>query len=444
MSLTRPPLSFLAQGSSCLPTDSTTTTFRANTSKMSEHRATAQGHKSRRRRLQPNVLSRQEAHTTAFRGQGQRRQACPADACGRQEGCIPRSVADDLAHEFLDPEHPEEHLEAPTLAERDQLAKRESGVTPTSSMRLRMEAYIKEQQAQIERELEKVEGGKKFKVDTWTRPEGGGGISCVLQDGAVFEKAGVNISVVYGSLPRPAIQRMRANHKALDPDVESLPFFASGISLVLHPVNPNAPTVHLNYRYFETANADGSPNAWWFGGGTDLTPSYLYDEDTIHFHKTIKNACDAHDKTYYTRFKKWCDEYFSVKHRGETRGVGGIFFDDLDEDETKKSQEELFPLLPGLSGQLLAKLSAYYRTEERHAIYGQGEGVAAAATGPICRVQPCARSGYELRIEHARARIESILMSLPLTARWEYMHEAEKNSREARLMEVLRKPIDWI
>merc|ERR1711964_278535 len=117
-------------------------------------------------------------------------------------------------------------------------------------------------------------------------------------------------------------------------------YFASGLSMVLHPINPMAPTVHLNYRYFETANADGTSNAWWFGGGTDLTPSYLFDEDAIHFHKTIKEACDKHDKDYYPRFKKWCDQYFSNKHRNETRGVGGIFFDDLDEKE--KDQENTF------------------------------------------------------------------------------------------------------
>jgi len=143
-------------------------------------------------------------------------------------------------------------------------------------MRLRMESFIQTQQSAIVAELSKLDGSQ-FRTDTWTRPNGGGGISCVLQDGHVFEKAGVNTSIVYGTLPRPAIEKMRVNHKALDPDVESLEFFAAGLSMVLHPHNPMAPTVHLNYRYFETADADGSPNAWWFGGGTDLTPSYLFD-----------------------------------------------------------------------------------------------------------------------------------------------------------------------
>jgi coproporphyrinogen III oxidase len=220
-------------------------------------------------------------------------------------------------------------MDGPTLADRDALSKQKSGVTETSPMRLRMEALIKEKQQEIIGAIEKIDGSP-FQIDTWERPSGGGGISCVLQDGKVFEKAGVNTSVVYGKLPRPAILRMRADHKALDPAVESLDFFAAGLSVVMHPVNPMAPTVHFNYRYFETANADGSSNAWWYGGGCDLTPSYVFDEDAIHFHKIIKEACDKHDKAYYPRFKKWCDEYFFNKHRGEARGIGGIFFDDMD------------------------------------------------------------------------------------------------------------------
>ncbi|TQS33172.1 hypothetical protein Golomagni_06491, partial [Golovinomyces magnicellulatus] len=230
-------------------------------------------------------------------------------------------------------------LDLTNLAEQDDQKKRESTVGEDSPMRLRMEKFIKEQQQIIVKELEKMDGGK-FRKDEWTRPNGGGGITCVLQEGKVFEKAGVGVSVVYGSLPKPAIAAMRANHKNLDPNVESLDFFAAGLSMVLHPYNPMAPTVHLNYRYFETANPDGTSQAWWFGGGSDLTPSYLFDEDAIHFHKTLKEACDAHDKDYYPKFKKWCDEYFYNKHRGECRGIGGIFFDDL--DETQRDQNNLF------------------------------------------------------------------------------------------------------
>ncbi|KAK7514889.1 Coproporphyrinogen III oxidase [Phyllosticta citriasiana] len=334
-----------------------------------------------------------------------------------------------------------EKLDGPSLAEQDRLSKRESGVSAQSPMRLRMEKFIHEQQKEIVAALEGVDG-KLFQVDTWERPHGGGGITCVLQDGNVFEKAGVNTSVVYGTLPRAAIQKMRVNHKALDPDVESLEFFAAGLSLVLHPANPLAPTVHLNYRYFETADAAGGTQAWWFGGGCDLTPAYLFDEDAIHFHRTIRDACDAHDRGYYPRFKKWCDEYFSNKHRGESRGVGGIFFDDL--DETEKDQEQLFSFVQDC---LRAFLPQYLPIIERR------KGMPFTEQEKLW--QQIRRGRYvEFNLVHDRgtsfglntpgSRVESILMSLPLTARWQYMHEPEKGSREERLLNVLKKPVEWV
>ncbi|GAB7366100.1 hypothetical protein MBLNU230_g7662t1 [Neophaeotheca triangularis] len=332
-------------------------------------------------------------------------------------------------------------LEPPTIAERDNLSKRESGVTAASPMRLRMESFIKEKQKEIIAALESIDG-TPFTIDKWERPNGGGGITCVLQDGAVFEKAGVNTSVVYGTLPRAAIEKMRANHKALDPDVESLEFFAAGLSLVLHPRNPMAPTVHLNYRYFETANSDGSTNAWWYGGGTDLTPSYLFDEDVIHFHATIKAACDAHDKNYYSRFKNWCDSYFHIPHRAETRGVGGIFFDDLDESE--KDQESLFHFIQSALG---AFLPSYLPILEKRKDmpYGEKEKLwQQLRRGRYVEFNLVHDRGTAFGLNTPGARIESILMSLPLTARWQYMHEPEKGSREERLMTVLKKPVEWV
>jgi coproporphyrinogen III oxidase len=291
-------------------------------------------------------------------------------------------------------------------------------------MRLRMEQFIKQHQKHIVAELEKVDG-TKFQVDSWQRPEGGGGITCVLQDGKVFEKGGVNTSVVYGRLPRAAIQKMRVNHKALDPDVDSLEFFAAGLSMVLHPHNPNAPTVHLNYRYFETADEAGNTTAWWYGGGCDLTPSYLYDEDAIHFHQTIKGACEKHDKDYYPRFKKWCDEYFNL-------------------DETEKDQEQHFAFVQDcLSAFLPSYLPIINRRKDMPFTEAQKHW------------QQIRRGRYvEFNLVHDRgtafglntpgARVESILMSLPLTSRWEYMHSPEKGSREERLLDVLRKPREWV
>lgn len=310
-------------------------------------------------------------------------------------------------------------------------------------MRLRMEGFIQEQQSVIVQALEKLDGNK-FRTDTWTRPNGGGGISCVLQDGHVFEKAGVNTSIVYGTLPRPAIQKMRVNHKALDPDVESLEFFAAGLSMVLHPHNPMAPTVHLNYRYFETVDPKDKDkaNAWWFGGGTDLTPSYLFDEDAIHFHRTIKDACDKHDRAYYPRFKKWCDDYFSVKHRNETRGVGGIFFDDLDEEE--KDQEQLFSFVQDCLGAFLPSYLPLVEKRKDMPFGDKEKEWQQLRRGRYVEFNLVHDRGTSFGLNTPGARVESILMSLPLTARWMYMHEPEKGSREERLVNVLRQPVDWV
>ena len=167
--------------------------------------------------------------------------------------------------------------------------------------------------------------GVTYREDRWTREEGGGGRSRVFSDGAVFEKAGVNVSVVQGTLSPEAAAKMGGGH---DLDGDDLSFFATGLSLVLHPHNPMAPTVHANYRYFERGDGERE-GSWWFGGGSDLTPSYLFEEDAVHFHSVHKAACDRHEVADYERFKRWCDDYFHIPHRGERRGVGGIFFDDL-------------------------------------------------------------------------------------------------------------------
>ncbi len=215
-------------------------------------------------------------------------------------------------------------------------------------MRLKMERLCMDVQYKLCRQLESFEeDGKRFKVDRWTRKEGGGGISCVLQEGTVFEKAGVNISVVHGVLPPQAVKQMRSRGKKL-PETDHLPFFAVGISCVIHPVNPFVPTVHFNYRYFEVSNSNGE-RQWWFGGGTDLTPTYLNEKNASDFHKTLKNACEPFDETYYPRFKKWCDDYFHLSHRGERRGVGGIFFDDLD----TPSQETCFDFVQSCAHSVL-------------------------------------------------------------------------------------------
>jgi coproporphyrinogen III oxidase len=342
-----------------------------------------------------------------------------------------------------------------------------------------MEKLVKEHQMKIVNSLSRVDG-KQFVVDSWERPTGGGGISCVLQDGNVFEKAGVNVSVVYGQLPRPAIEKMRADHKSfVAADVDSLDFFAAGLSLVLHPKNPMAPTVHLNYRYFETSDPKDPINGkknWWFGGGTDLTPSYLFPEDCEHFHKTIKDVCDKHNPEYYPKFKKWCDKYFYLPHRREARGIGGIFFDDLDEEflkssphlspSSKSAQDSLFAFVSdGLSSFLPAYIPIINRRKDMPFTAAEKDWQQ-LRRGRYVEFNLVHDRGTSFGLRTPSARVESILMSLPLTAKWVYMDpvsgtrlgdevskssastqgevEGEDKSRERELMDVLRNPREWV
>jgi coproporphyrinogen III oxidase len=212
-------------------------------------------------------------------------------------------------------------------------------------------------------------------------------------------------------------------------------FFAAGVSLVLHPHNPFCPTVHANFRYFEL----GDGLAWWFGGGADLTPSYLFDEDATHFHRTLKAACDHHDPGHYPRFKKWCDEYFLIRHRGETRGVGGVFFDDF---EAGGDRERAFAFVSDVAHSFVP---AYFPVAARR--------IDAPFEPHHKRWQQLRRGRYvEFNLVYDRgtvfglktdARIESVLMSLPLTARWEIDHHPDPGSDEERLLEVLKSPKEW-
>lgn len=271
--------------------------------------------------------------------------------------------------------------------------------------------------------LESVDGSTRFREDTWQREEGGGGKTRVMEEGAVFEKAGVNTSAVWGKLPERMAQRM---------EVEAGTFFATGISLVIHPRNPMLPTVHMNLRYFDMHNGDS-----WFGGGTDLTPYYLFEEDARHFHTTLKNACDKHDATYYTRFKKWCDEYFFIKHRNEARGIGGIFFDYL-----KGSNESLFSFVKDVG---TAFLPSYIPLVERrmHETYTETQRQwQLIRRGRYVEFNLVYDRGTLFGLE-TKGRIESILMSLPPFVSWKYDHHPEPGSREAELVEVLKEPREW-
>jgi len=297
-------------------------------------------------------------------------------------------------------------------------------------MRTRMEEMVRGAQAAICGALGPLDE-RPFQEDAWRHAEGGGGVSRVLQDGTVFDKAGVNVAAVEGRLHPEALQAMIAKQ-----DLEPAPhhFVAVGLSVVVHPRSPWVPTVHCNYRYFELD--DGR---WWFGGGTDLTPVYVDEDDARHFHATLKAACDRHDPAFYPRFKKWCDDYFHLPHRGEGRGVGGIFFDDLRDREPAA----LFAFVADCAA---AFVPAYVPLLERHLgrPWSEREG----------RWQGLRRGRYvEFNLMYDRGtrfglrtggRVESILMSLPLLARWEYAHEPAPGSAEAATLAVLRQPREWV
>ncbi len=296
-------------------------------------------------------------------------------------------------------------------------------------MRKKMIAMVQRTQDEICAAIEERED-VSFHEDTWEREGGGGGKTRVIQNGSIFEKAGVNFSEVYGTLSPQAAKEMGGGQ-----DSDDLSFFATGISLVMHPHNPFVPTVHANFRYFE--RGDGS--SWWFGGGADLTPSYLFEEDAIHFHKTFKDACDRHDPAYFPKYKKWCDEYFYIKHRNESRGVGGIFFD----NHKAPDQEGAFAFTEECAG---AFLPSFLPILDRR--------IGSEFTKEEKEWQQIRRGRYvEFNLVYDRGtkfglntagRIESILMSLPLTSRWEYSHLPEEGTREAELRKVLMTPRDWV
>ncbi len=296
----------------------------------------------------------------------------------------------------------------------------------SDSLRTRATEFLQTLQDEITSSLEALEGGATFREDNWERPGGGGGRTRILNEGSIFEKAGVNFSAVHGDSP-----------KMLQSGNEPSSFFATGVSLVLHPRSPKIPTVHANFRYFEQSTGEV-----WFGGGIDLTPYYLVEEDAVHFHLVIKATCDKHDPTYYPRFKKWCDEYFFIKHRNETRGIGGIFFDNLSGADMRE-REKIFAFVQHAAHSFLP---AYIPIVEKH----RGESY----TDEEKHWQLLRRGRYvEFNLVYDRGtrfgletngRTESILMSLPAVARWEYDAHAAIGSPEAKLEDVLKHPREWV
>jgi len=291
--------------------------------------------------------------------------------------------------------------------------------------------YLIDLQQTICSEIELLDGGSVFEQDYWSRDDQrGNGVSCIISNGNVFEKGGVNFSIIRGD-------KMPKSATALRPELEGRQYTALGVSLVLHPDNPYIPTAHANVRFF-VAEEQGKDPIWWFGGGFDLTPYYGFDEDAVHWHETAKKACIPFGKDVYPKYKKWCDDYFCLTHRNEQRGIGGLFFDDLNGDF-----EECFDYMKSVGSHFteayipIAKKrmnTTFSEKEKDFQLYRRGRYVEFNLIydrGTLFGLQ----SG---------GRTESILMSLPPKAQWSYQYKIEVGSEEEKLTSYFLKPRDWV
>ena len=291
------------------------------------------------------------------------------------------------------------------------------------SLKHRAEGYFTSLQNIICRELQAIDGKAAFREDVWDHGTGGG-TTRVIQDGGIFEKGGVNFSAVTSQLSEKLAARLSAEPQNI---------FATGISLVLHPVSPMIPTVHMNLRYLELANGDR-----WFGGGTDLTPYYLFDEDAQHFHRTLKSACDNHDAQLYPLLKKHCDDYFTLPHRGEGRGVGGIFF-----DYQRDNPEKIFAFVREVGDCFLSAYLPIVNRRMNEPWGKQEKDWQLLRRGRYVEFNLMYDRGTLFGLETG-GRTESILMSLPPSVTWAYNHHPEAGSREEHLLSILKQPRTWV
>lgn len=291
-------------------------------------------------------------------------------------------------------------------------------------------AYLRELQDRICAALEEVDGRARFQRDQWQRPEGGGGESRILRNGAVFEQAGVNFSHVMGA-------KLPASATAQRPELADASWIAAGVSLVVHPLNPYVPTTHANVRFFSAVKQSSA--AWWFGGGFDLTPCYPFEEDVLHWHQTAQEACAPFGEDVYARHKDWCDRYFFLKHRNETRGVGGLFFDDLHEwgfercfaYQRSVGDHFLRAYLPIVARR---KDISFGERERQFQLYRRGRYV---------EFNLVYDRGTSFGLQSG-GRTESILMSLPPLVRWEYNWQPAPGTPEALLYTDFLRPRDWL
>lgn len=277
--------------------------------------------------------------------------------------------------------------------------------------------------------LEQLDGKSKFVEELWDREGGGGGRTRIIQQGDIIEKGGVNFSAVHGKLPEPIKKSF---------GVEEDNFFATGVSIVLHPNNPHVPIIHMNIRYFEL-----NEQVRWFGGGIDLTPHYVVPEDARYFHQSLKDVCDRHHPDFYRDFKAWADNYFFIKHRKETRGIGGVFYDKLTPAKTGLSFSQIFDFSCDL-GRTFAPVYSEIVNRHRHQQYSPREkDWQLLRRGRYVEFNLVYDAGTRFGLE-TDGRIESILMSLPLQANWFYDFKAEPNSAEQATLDLLKKDIDWV
>jgi coproporphyrinogen III oxidase len=291
-------------------------------------------------------------------------------------------------------------------------------------------AYFTGLQSRIVARLETIDG-RAFRRDAWTRPEGGGGEARLLEGGEVFERAGVNFSHVRG-------ERLPPSASAGRPRLAGRAFEVMGVSLVLHPLNPYVPTVHMNVRMF-IARKEGADAVWWFGGGMDLTPYYGFEEDAVHFHRTCRDALSPRGAEYYPRFKRWCDEYFFLRHRNEPRGVGGVFFDDLHD----RSFDDCLALTQSVGDHFLPAYEPI--VERRRALpYGERErDFQAYRRGRYVEFNLVYDRGTLFGLQ-SNGRTEAILMSLPPQVKWRYDWHPAPGSAEARLYSDFLIAKDWL
>jgi coproporphyrinogen III oxidase len=300
--------------------------------------------------------------------------------------------------------------------------------------RERVSEVMRTGQRRLIEAFERVDGFGRFLEHDWERPGGGGGWARSLEGGRVFEKAGVNMSAVHGKHVPPSLAKQH-------PEAEGKPYFATGLSLVLHPLNPFVPAFHANFRYFEVGEAGDEGELWWFGGGADMTPNYPFEEDPVHFHRTLRALCERHPQADYPAMKETCDRYFTVRHRNEMRGVGGIFYDELSppgqgsfETDLAFTEDGLATLIPAYLPIVERRKDMPFGEREREwQLYRRGRYVEFNLVydrGTLFGLQ-------------TQGNIEAILMSMPPYARWEFDYHPEPGSAEARMLEFLQ-PRDWV